>query len=258
MAALAVGADTDTLASMTCALLCAAIAGKWLKRYAGGIQDEAFLEGVAEDLLSDEETSHSDAGPVSRKTLTAFVEALEKKQVGEVTLPNGLDASIARWPGLISKVRSTHAVGFIAHTRDGQTYFLKSFRKQTADQPDLLRSQAEPSEIKVGIRIAVTDLRRSRHFYHDLLGIAISRETLKSINFGGGLAIGVGQPNAAGAGNVLIYIEVVDVDACQSRLVAGGWVIESDIIARGDRRRFICSDPDGYALELFQRSDRTV
>ncbi|MBC9030785.1 ADP-ribosylglycohydrolase family protein [Sphingomonas sp. JC676] len=260
-AALARGADTDTLASMTCGLLGAAVGGSWIERYVDPLQDVGAIRLSAHALLRGE-GEDAELYRVNRKTLGAFTRSLtDVPHGGRAWLPIGVAASVEPWDGIVSKVSSTQAAGWRLRADDGQTYFLKVFsragaaarepsRTPTPDR-DLFARQQPSSDFNVGLRIAVADLARSRRFYQGLVGLAASREGRDSISFGR-LALKAGKPAESDTSNFRLYIERSDLAACFERLEDAEVEIVTPIQTRGDRRHFRCIDPDGYDVEIYE------
>ena len=176
-------------------------------------------------------------------------------------LPMGIEASVEPWHGVVSKVRSTRAIGWTLRADDGQTYFLKSFSRErsAAGEPghvdgharDLFERQQGSSDFNVGLRIAVADLARSRRFYGNLIGLSLSREGRESISFGR-LALKAGKRSDRETSDFRLYIERSDLASCFQRLKDAGVEMVTPMLARGDRRHFRCIDPDGYDVEVYE------
>lgn len=261
VAALARGADTDTLASMTCGLLGAAVGGSWIERYVDPLQDVPAIARAAHALLRGEDDG-AELYRVNRKALGVFTRSLADVAHGErAWLPIGIEALVEPWDGIVSKVTSTQAAGWKLRAEDGQTYFLKVFSRAGAatrepdrapiHDRDLFEHQQPSSDFNVGLRIAVADLSRSRWFYEDLIGLAASREGRDSISFGR-LALKVGNSTESKASNFRLYIERSNLAACFERIEKASVEIVTPMQTRGDRRHFRCIDPDGYDVEIYE------
>lgn len=253
IAALAHGADTDTLASMTCALLGAAIGGEWLAGYFKPLQDRETLVTVARTLVHSGDGRAGSLEPVSRNEMARFKTRLQEQASGTIRLPIGLDAYLEPWDGLKSKGRSTRAQSWVARAENGQTFFFKSFSRETKPAGDLLKSVEEEAETTIALRLAVKDLRISRLFYEEGLGLKVSRERDRSVWFGRALGITTTDADQVNPGSTLLFIQVSNIDARFDRLSRGGANMQSEITARADRRQFRCTDPDGYQLELYEK-----
>jgi catechol 2,3-dioxygenase-like lactoylglutathione lyase family enzyme len=124
------------------------------------------------------------------------------------------------------------------------------------------------------VGLVVSDLERSRRFYAGALGL---EEVPRPSNFTfdgawfrfGGTEIhllaeahttgGAGQPDAGpGAAKGMTHhlaFEVEDVEAACARLAKNGVALEGGPMPRGDGYvQVFFRDPDGYVLELFQRT----
>lgn len=253
VSALAQGADTDTLASMTAGLLGAALGGAWLDGYVHKIQDQNLLVRTARSLIDRETSSHNDIKPVTKNVVAAFRRLIAEPSTGSVPLPIGPVAQIRPWDGLRSKGRTSRAHAFVAHADNGQTFFFKSFTRETKPAPDMFDAPLKEADTTVALRLAVTDLAISRRFYEEGLGLRVSRERDRSIWFGRTLAIAAADANQVAPGSILLYIEVSNLGARLDRLVQGGATIVGEITTRADRRQFRCIDPSGYQLEVFEK-----
>jgi ADP-ribosylglycohydrolase/catechol 2,3-dioxygenase-like lactoylglutathione lyase family enzyme len=254
VAALARGADTDTLASMTCALLGAAVGSAWLGQYLEALQDRDALVGAARKLLriqpSPAELSRQ---RVSRASIASFKAQLREQGSGPMRLPIGIDAQVEPWDGLNAKGPAIEARGWVARAETGQTFFIKIFSRETKPSAPLFERHGADRDTNLSVRLAVTDLGKSRRFYEDALGLQVNREGARALSFGRALAISAEDPDQVSPGSILLYIEVSDLALRFDRLHAGGAHILSEIAVRADRRHFRCADPDGYRLELYEK-----
>lgn len=105
----------------------------------------------------------------------------------------------------------------------------------------------------------VDDLTRSRHFYHDVLGIPIRGEDASSVELDTGQAtlalhqshLGHGghhPPTAAGSAR--FGFEVDDLAGCHHRLTRAGGRCVTVPETRFDYRVGLYEDPDGYYFTL--------
>jgi len=109
------------------------------------------------------------------------------------------------------------------------------------------------------ILLRPSDLGRSRHFYRDVLGLAIYREFGSPTDPGLVFFLGPGLleisgHSAGGAGHsVMIWLQVRDVQAEHERLAAAGVRILREPVAEpwGLREMWI-EDPDGVRLVLVE------
>lgn len=109
------------------------------------------------------------------------------------------------------------------------------------------------------IYLYVRDLDRSIDFYRGLLGIPIERHEgdadWAEATFPSGVrfALHRARPeNVKGSGSVSIDLEVEDIDAAAERLREAG-VEVNEIEREFWGSVFTVTDPDGYAIDIYQR-----
>jgi lactoylglutathione lyase len=111
----------------------------------------------------------------------------------------------------------------------------------------------------------VDDLARSRHFYHELLGIPIRSEDASSVELDTGeatLALHQAHVGHGGhhppmvAGSARFGLTVEDLSACHRRLVASGVRCLTPPEARFDFTMCLYEDPDGYYFTLAEPVSR--
>lgn len=263
-AALAEGADTDTLASMTGGLLGAAIGLEWLSPFLRDLQDRETIRRTADEIydLSEDAAPRAGHRPVTKAALAAFLSELaELRQPSPIRLPNGLTARAEGWDGIVPKSPSLTANAWQLTLDDGQTLFVKKLGKRTAQPPESLSTEPElgfsspagmPAPLHLGLRLVVSDLARSVAFYREVLGLRISKRTAKSVNLGGILSIVEAGHVENVTDHVTVFAEVANVRRSFSsyeRFMPGG---PSSIDERDDRTRLKCLDPDGYRVEIYQ------
>lgn len=263
-AALAVGADTDTLASMTGGLLGAAIGLEWLLPFLRDLQDCETIRRTADELydLREDTVPRAAHRPVTKAALTALLSELaELREPSAVELPNGLTARAESWDGIVPKSPSLTAAAWQLTLDDGQTLFIKKLGKRTAQTPKKRGSAPElgigspaemPAPLHLGFRLVVSDLARSVAFYCEVLGLQITKQTTKWVSLGGILSI-VEASHAEGiTDRVTVFAEVADVRrsfAAYERFMPSA---QCRIDERDDRTRLQCLDPDGYRIEIYQ------
>ena len=263
-AALAEGADTDTLASMTGGLLGAAVGLEWLSPYLRDLQDRETIRRTADEIYDLPEDAAPRAGhrPVTKPALAAFLsELVALREPSSIRLPNGLTARAEGWDGIIPKSPSLTANAWQLKLEDGQTLFVKKLGKRSgraAERPETdpelgFRSPAEmPVPLHLGLRLVVADLGRSVAFYREVLGLRIGKRTAKSVNLGGVLSIVEAGQVEGVTDHVTVFAEVADVRrsfAAYERFMPDG---PSRLDERDDRTRLQCLDPDGYRVEIYQ------
>lgn len=266
-AALAEGADTDTLASMVGGLLGAAVGLEWTRDFTRDLQDAGAIRHFADAIhtLGDGGVSDAPLTPVTKASLAAFLGGLRGiHEPVTVTLPNGMTARAQKWDGVISKSRSLLASAWKLELKDGQTLYVKKLAKiaaEAANTTGVRHDTTPPSSenvaapLHLGFRLVVSNLARSTVFYQEVVGLPISKRTAKSVNLGGVLSIGEADRSLKVADGITVFIEVRDIAHSRSvyeRLLPDRnlWVEE-----REDRIRLQCHDPDGYKIELYQMKE---
>ncbi len=263
-AALAEGADTDTLASMTGGLLGAAIGLEWLSPFLRDLQDCETIRRTAYEIygLPKRAAPSHEHRPVTKAALNAFLSELtELREPSPIRLPNGLIASATSWDGIIPMSPSLTANGWQLTLDNGQTLFIKKLGKRRGRTPEGPSTEPElsfgsPAEMSaplhLGLRLVVSDLARSVAFYREVLGLRISKRTTKSVNLEGVLSLVEARHLEGVTDHVTVFADVADVRrtfAAYERLMPEG---ASRIDERDDRTRLQCFDPDGYRVEIYQ------
>lgn len=114
---------------------------------------------------------------------------------------------------------------------------------------------------KVGnIILAVKDLDRSLHFYHDIIGLPIKRQRRSWIDLGTSGALLSLHPASLTAEHIGSSIDngitigflVGDVKSAIEELRAQGVKIHRDIVDREAGKNAIVLDPDDYLVSLFE------
>jgi len=263
-AALAEGADTDTLASMIGGLMGAAIGAEWLSRFVRELQDHEMIRHTANAIgsLAEGGATSAPRRPVTKSALSTFVSELHGlDRRAAVTLPNGLEGEAEPWGGVISKSRSLVATSWLLRLRDGQTWFIKKLTKsanrstaasQAMTELPLAGSETESPLLHLGFRLTVSDLAKSASFYQAILGLPVSKRTAKSVNLGGVLSIGEANNPHPFSGNITVYAEVRDLQRCLAIYRAIMPDGDCRIEERQDRTRMLCLDPQGYKVEIYQ------
>lgn len=269
-AALAEGADTDTLASMTGGLLGAALGLGWMSTFARDLQDEKTIRqtGGAVRDLSPERRPGSGTQRVTKASLATFIAELQDlREPSQVQLPNGLTAGVEIWNGIKSKARSLTAQAWRLTLEDGQTLFVKKLSKASFETPqagsrnpelDRLRRKKPSAPLHVGFRLVVSNLSRSVAFYQEVIGLPISKRTVKSVNLGGILSLAETTQFHVVSDHITVFVAVADLErsisAYQRLMPEGLYRVEE----REDRTRMQCLDPDGYRLEVYESKTQSA
>lgn len=258
-AASARGADTDTIGSMTGALVGAINGADWLVNVRPRLQDHAFLAELAHDL---EKSSHGYTQPSAPSdtdiNVRHLVIALARGN-RIVTLPTGAKADVLGDGGVVSKSDKISATSWKLRDEKGQTFFVKKLKKQPSAEDPGAQSNLELPPAKgphakfAGISLFARDLDESRHFYCDLLGLPAKRNSQTLVALGEHLVLRQNDlVRAVGEGSI-VYVDVDDIDRCWKNLLELRYAQVSSIERRSKRPSFTCKDPDGRTVEVFQR-----
>ena len=262
-AAFAKNADTDTLASMTGALLGALHGPDWLADLRARVQDHEYIERMADDLtarsLGEERPVAETKDFVHDRSLRRFKGQLQVGHgEGPVQLPD------MRQGRLVSNFEldsggNTRAHRWVVEV-DGQTLFIDQTAKlsyaevedrtrQSKAQAVTLDAQAKNKTTEqgrfVGLTLRVNDLNSIASFYSEALGVVVERVGPRELLVGGTVRF-LEDPNATFRMSiVLLAFEVPDVSAAARRLGHG---------SREPSDTFRSTDPAGH--DLYIRSIR--
>jgi len=258
-AALAKGADTDTIASMTGAIAGAINGTDWFLPSARKIQDNRFLTELALKLSIGTQRKSS-TEPLSVPDLEALLYSLNKG-AKEVVLPIGSHAKVIGDGGVIAKSEKVFVTSWRLEDENFQTFFIKQFKKQALTQADKLSGQRQfdldrPAVSKgrlAGVSLLARSLKESCHFYSRLLGLPITRDTGKLVALGDHLVLRQDNDGTSIGEGSIFYIDVDDIGRCWQNLQQLSYAKVSAIEKKSQRSSFTCRDPDGRTVEVFQR-----
>lgn len=255
-AAFAVGSDTDTTASMVGGMLGAINGISWVEPYVGQLQDAAYMRDIA-TALQEGATAKVDGrifSRITREGVSALTDVLRSASDGDaVALPNGSEGRIE---GRDVQREGKVAIWKVA-VSDGYTLYLKHISQKATDSrpsnsPTISHRGFEAA--RIGISIGVRDLRRSRRFYEEVLGLSVVPRSETSLIVQGSLALKECVPSLFSSEGLTIFLEVSNIDACFEAVARQGIALDSPLTSRGRSRSFICRDPDGYLVEVYQRA----
>jgi ADP-ribosylglycohydrolase/catechol 2,3-dioxygenase-like lactoylglutathione lyase family enzyme len=271
-AAFARGADTDTLASMTGAILGLISGMEWLSSTAGILEDSEYLQRLSSELLS------TPVGPTRSARIDARDRSADLKQFmvnlqgaaleDRIWIPDGRVGTIKLIEPISTGSQSLSGSHWTVRTADGQTLHIKKLiRLSSGSQQQLgLKERGFPrltSSVQA-VKIPVAELPRARRFYKDVLGLAISRESKNLINFGNTLTLVPADYKTAfpysNNRQSIICIVTNDLELCMRRVSEADIKI-TPIERRAGRKFFSCLDFDDNVVEVFEnatRSERTV
>lgn len=254
-----VNADTDTLGSMTASLLGALHGSEWITPLLGRLQDQKYLEFIADELLTrDFGTANSGRGqtaPSLGDWLGSLVEG-GKPQIFADGRP------LEKFTSSMLVTRSPNQVArFKFMTTDGQSMYIdrtirevsKRSPQTSADssggQPARAADQERPHVARVAIK--VRSLSATRHFYSEVLGIRVveARPALlvNSLAF-----LEESEPEAYKGAVAQIRIHVPDLEEARSLLLKYSIQIRSEETLERTHSVSIL-DPDGNEVLLWMR-----
>lgn len=245
------GADTDTLASMTAALL-GAIAGlEWMNGLQRTVQDCDYLVGVADRLVLGEATTESPAPTaVTKSNLDRWARSLADMSPGTVTeLPGGRAASVEMAEDIPTKSANSLTARYQLRAEDGETLFIVKHSRLSKKQ-----AVASHGITRVGVRVRVSSLSESRRFYEEILGLSASRTGDSYVRYGDAFALEVAphgyEKLRLADPDFLIHLEAQDVEALHAAVQSSGARLVEPLREEKGRSRFTCSDPDGHLIEI--------
>jgi len=276
-AAFARGADTDTLACMTGALLGSVNGTDWLAPLLGKVQDGRYVRSMADQLVGGGRVPDSMPPEWRSTTPRRFWKEFELAHPGmDVLLPDGRAGTVIETIDHASPAPLVSARTWVVHALDGQTLYLKHVRrlpKQVVEEPAPIATSPSTSERshRVGVVLRVRDLQGLRAFYQDLVGLRVSRESPTYTTFEGVLAL---EETAAtqleladevpakterfeARVSLTVFLDRHELDVARRRLKRCG-VSVSDLIEKNGRRAFRCLDPEKNVIEFRELSQASA
>lgn len=273
-AAQAKGTDTDTIASMTGAILGALAGQEWLGALIQEVQDGPYLADLVDAILAPSHTPEPrrSIGAISRKDTIGL---LEKKHIGDaVELPDGRRASLCARIDHEASSSKTLAISWKLRCDDGQTLFVKRIGKRNeashggeANAELFEKSpyqQPVPAASRVGVKVFVEDLSRVRDFYRDALGLQIQKQSAELVNFGGtftlvalsGREVDAETRRYACQGNTVVYVEAQDPQATFKAVTICDANIITPLRDGIGGPCFRCLDPAGNLVEVYRAKSK--
>jgi ADP-ribosylglycohydrolase/catechol 2,3-dioxygenase-like lactoylglutathione lyase family enzyme len=276
-AAFSKGADTDTLASMVGALLGAVAGLDWLQTYRNQLQDESYLERLAERICtlngnSDTPDYLRGATIKTKSVIDRFARDLTHSfEGGSVNLPDGRQARVQGREILSVQTTGLHGETWILKTADGQTLHIKKLSRPRG-RDELGSAQSSQSKKKgyftakvQAVKLTVKDLETSRLFYGETLCLKVKRESKNVVNFGGIICLvpldylsDSGFPPDLTPTRSIICLETSSLELSHARVSNSKEARATPIREMAGRRFFRCVDPDQNVLEIFQRRPATT
>lgn len=258
----AIGADTDTVSSMTSAILGALSGGSWLKKISSQLQDRQYIEHLGKKLAGSFEVAAEYVSKPMRKAdmQKALKMLMQLKPQEQVVLPNSLVVTVQFGPGTYSKEGTSERMRLT--TDDGLTLFIREASSKATRRPPSVLPQKPVNEdatkkigelFNIGISLNVRDLEKSLVFYESILGLRVSGVTAKTVRFDNNFALREGELSLLPDRSITLFVNVSNVVAWHKKLMAVAGIKVGKIIDRGNTKSFECYDPDGYAVEIYER-----
>lgn len=272
-AAFALGADTDTLASMTGALLGAALGDAWLPDYARDVQDVQYLTAMAKKLSSREtvvDEPKPEASPSIRERFIAELQDWRPDRT--LMLPDGRVVEHVERVSPAPSGRGARVDVWRVRTVDGQVVYVKRLGRQrhevTVTRAQGGRLTAPIYARKPRIKLFVRSLERSRGFYSDLIGLPVVQQTSASVNLADVIVLvpmrgGAEAATDMGEGSstlnaATIVVEAKSVSDLYQRVKQSGTRILTPLRQLGGRQFFRCLDVDRNVVEVVDQDSESL
>jgi ADP-ribosylglycohydrolase/catechol 2,3-dioxygenase-like lactoylglutathione lyase family enzyme len=265
-AAFARGSDTDTLASLTAALLGALHGPDWLEPLAHEVQDATYLKRVIDDVL-DGRAAVMPTGKWRRQERTELYRWLDSASAqdranlgpfGSVTVAGLKD----------HETKASFVRSWQLKTELGQVLYVKRYDRGKDGQPrwnipgrgNASRSKPKPPKPRAGLILQVAQLDRTRRFYEQVVGLEPSRATEEFVSFGW-LALEpltdkpppaqleLAESESAHGQAIRVYLSEEAVERARDQASRLGLEISAGP-SRFRAPAFRCRDPDGHIVEF--------
>jgi ADP-ribosylglycohydrolase/catechol 2,3-dioxygenase-like lactoylglutathione lyase family enzyme len=279
-AAFALGADTDTTASMTGALLGALHGTDWLMPFARKVQDEGYVRSIMFTPSSDESKR---VPPVTKARVRSFMISLgdTPSESGVVQLPDGRDATVSARRSLPTETRSSFT-DIELRTSDGQTVYVEvktmPTRGASQDELPLLRKsstiEAEqyiaPAPLEVGAAqgvgtLVVSDLDQSVQFWTRVVGLRLLKKDDSTANIANVVLLARADPSSEwrhprllGNGCILILVDPDTAVQVSERVERARAVAGDRRASLHGRTQLFFRDPDGNLIQLLSKTSGAV
>jgi len=268
--------DSDTIASMTGALLGALAGDDWLGELPRQLQDSRYVHAMA-DWLANGEGPEIESFKWQAAVRTGLYRRLESAAPGDqLELPIFGPAAISEIEDYRTKSRS-FIRSWKIETSSGQTLMIKRTDKGKDGRPRWVgnylrlnsasdRKTTSPPPVppirrRAGLVRIVADLDTAVRFYEEFVGLKRERASKNFVSFGwlaleqprDGRVEQLPLPNRdeleSSRQAIRIYVDEKDIPRRHREISASGLQVGS--IQKDEHcSRFRCSDPDGYVIEF--------
>ncbi len=266
-AANARGADTDTIASMAGSLLGIIHGASWLSPLKNNVQDNKYLIQIAKDIVSNKSKTQNlfNLSQLNSSALKKWNSQLfSLNDNSKVETPDGRNGVVTILPDQVGKSGRYKVQFRNIELIDGQSIFIKKISKGQYSSADQKEKSSKNyltlvSIVHSGIKIPVSSIAKSLHFYKNILGFSIKKQSQETIVFDQGVILVTEtykrNINAKFKPCSLLFIEVEDIEKMHSLVKNEGFRIVTPIGPWGKtiptRYYFRCCDPDGNIIEVF-------
>lgn len=254
------GLDTDTVTSMTGALLGAVNGAECLAGIGFQLQDLSYIRRLAAELVEN-------SRPMGGQAPTRFANIIEKSAPLDadqkldqaspghlVSLPGMGNATVRGFRELEDRSGKVVARSVELEVFKGQTIFIRTKPRQ--DSATTAYKRRVPA--KLGVRFYTKRLSEIRRFYEDTLGLAPENFTSSSVVYAPNVVFAELGINSSSwtldlpAENEALIIELSNFEELRLTL-AHKRIHEEMGVPRSQRKMFIIRDPDGRRIEIFAK-----
>lgn len=267
-AAYAIGADTDTIASMAGGLLGTISEIEWLSPLKERVQDSEYLQVMAKTLIGKSAITGITDAPrqVTRSQLKKFKDhLLEINPNKSLALPDGRCGQMVSTDETIGKSGKFKVVFCKIAIEDGQSIEISKIEKGafSSDQASDGTNRILPTvgTLNFGIKLPTRELNKAVCFYNEILGLEIKRKAKDVVTFKQGLVLVpenyLKSQHGASDTHAIVYIEVADIAGLFSRVKNSGINIVTPLSQWRNSKwmYFICNDLDGNIIEVLSKGE---
>lgn len=267
-AAYSIGSDTDTIASMTGALMGCIHGSDWLASMRANLQDSTCISNAASRLASEHVDESASLPVISKSSLKNWVDGVMASQASdEVMLPDHRRASIGN-----RRCPSEGNGKFTVQSRllsieDGQSIYLNKISRQTRAETASISMFAgseprpdRPMVLQCGPKISVSSMDRALRFYRDCLGLTVKKQGREQVAFSEGIVL-VSESYAddlmqGAQPQAIVYFSVSDIKKCHQTVGESNFGFVSGLgrWKKSETLFFRAHDPDGNLVEVFSAS----
>jgi ADP-ribosylglycohydrolase len=252
-------ADTDTIASMAGSILGSLHKTDWLRQASLQLQDEDYIRRFSNPFSSALPHIANTVDHVGAQERARAENELEKLSTGENwSSPDGRSGAVLEVRPLIDKAGRQRATQWVIRIEDGQTIHYSKAHKiapRTEAEPKTASTLRPVEGSRVGIRLPATDIEKTRWFYGQVLGASTNGNQSGSLRIGGNLVFYSGKPirtKDPARSSSMIRIFTPSFDEAWDNVRTSQLEVLRPASLTAGRRSFLCEDPSGYTVEVFE------